>query len=99
MESETKQLTACFCFHLKSLMHFQSMCGLEERLPAIMVGFTKSNSRIRLLLISMSSCRMVQESILANMQAMLSSIYTITQDRLQAKSGDKYLITIVRNAE
>jgi hypothetical protein len=42
---------------------------------------------------------MVQESILANMQDMLSSIFTITQDRLQVKSGDKYLITIVTNAE
>jgi hypothetical protein len=42
---------------------------------------------------------MVQESILANMQDMLSSIFTITQDRLQVNSGDKYLITIVTNAE
>jgi hypothetical protein len=75
------------------------MYGLQERFPAIIVGFTKSNSRIRLLLISMSSCRMVQESILVNMQDMLSSIFTITQDRLQVKSGDKYLITIVTNAE
>jgi len=42
---------------------------------------------------------MVQESILADMQDTLSSIFTITQDRLQVKSGDKYFITIVTNAE
>jgi hypothetical protein len=33
------------------------------------------------------------------MQDMLSNIFTITQDRLQVKSGDKYFITIVTNAE
>jgi hypothetical protein len=32
---------------------------------------------------------MAQESILASMQDMLSSIFTITQDRLQVKNGDK----------
>jgi hypothetical protein len=30
---------------------------------------------------------------------MLSSIFTITQDISQVKNGDKYLITIVTNAE
>jgi N-glycosylase/DNA lyase len=52
-------------------------------------GFTKANSMIRLLPISMSSYQMAQESILASMQDMLSSIFTITQDRLQVKNGDK----------
>jgi hypothetical protein len=37
----------------------------------------------------MSSYQMAQESILASMQDMLSSIFTITQDRLQVKNGDK----------
>jgi hypothetical protein len=68
-------------------------------LLAIIVGFTKANSMIRLPPISMSSCRMAQEGILAGMQDMLSSIFTITQDISQVKNGDKYLITIVTNAE
>jgi hypothetical protein len=42
---------------------------------------------------------MAQEGILASMQDMLSSIFTITPDRSQVKNGDKYLITIVTNAE
>jgi hypothetical protein len=53
----------------------------------------------RFPLISISSYQMAQESILEGMQDMLSSIFTITQDRLQAENGDKYLITIVTNAE
>jgi hypothetical protein len=65
------------------------MCGSQEHLLAIIVGFTKANSMIRLLPISMSSYQMTQESILASMQDMLSSIFTITQDRLQVKNGDK----------
>jgi hypothetical protein len=42
---------------------------------------------------------MAREGTLASMQDMLSSIFTITQDRLQVKNGDKYLITIITNAE
>jgi hypothetical protein len=38
--------------------------------------------------ISMSSYRMAQEGILASMQDMLSSIFTITHDRSQVKNGD-----------
>jgi hypothetical protein len=64
-----------------------------------MVGFIKAISMIRLPPISISSCQMTQEGTLASMQDMLSSIYTITLDRLQVKNGDKYLITIVTNAE
>jgi hypothetical protein len=55
-----------------------------------MVGFTKANSMIRLPPVSMSSCLMAQEGILAGMQDMLSSIFTITQDISQVKNGDKY---------
>jgi hypothetical protein len=42
---------------------------------------------------------MAQENILEGMQGMLNSIFTITQDRSQVENGDKYLITIVTNAE
>jgi hypothetical protein len=75
------------------------MCGSQEHLLAIIVGFKKANSMIRLPPISMSSCQMEQEGTLASMQDMLSSIFTIILDRSQVKSGDKYLITIFTNAE
>jgi len=81
------------------LKRFQSMSGSQERFLIIMVGFTKVNSKIRFPLISISCCQMAQENILEGMQGMLSSIFTITQDRSQVENGDKYLITIVTNAE
>jgi hypothetical protein len=80
-------------------MRFQSMSGSQGRFLVIMVGFTRVDSMTRFPLISISSYQMAQESILEGMQDMLSSIFTITQDRLQAENGDKYLITIVTNAE
>jgi hypothetical protein len=66
------------------------MCGSQERLLAITVGFIKANFIVRLPPISMSSYLMAREGTLASMQDMLSSIFTITQDKPQVKNGDKY---------
>ena len=98
-ELATRLPTVHFYFPLKNLMHFQSMSGSQELFLAIMVGFIKVNFMTRFHPISISNYQMALESILENIQDMLNSIFTTTQDRLQVENGDKYLLTIVTNTE